>query len=254
MLRPLVSLLILFSSCCMTQAQEVKVSEVTVIDGIVGTPQLAGNFVLADKASKPTLSPGRFIEIVSDAANIEVEAVYGGMIVDAGKINSNSFIVPSTQKMTLRVRCVDFDKKIYSKKVIELAGEEPDVKPDPVDPVDPVVPVPGKIDNLSVLIVHESGQLSAYTQAQRNIIQSTQLREWMDKNVPKDSQGLANWRVLDKDTRFPDKSDLVYKKWLQSPPIKLPYLIIGNKDTIVYQNELPTNVEEIKALITKFKK
>lgn len=130
----------------------------------------------------------------------------------------------------------------------------PGPKPDPDPTPDPPTPTPGKIDNLAVLIVYESGRLSAYTEAQRNSINSTILREWMNDNVPKDAQGLANWRVLDKDTKFPTSSDLVYKKWLQTPPSNLPYLIIGNKDTIVHKGELPTDLEEIKSLITKYKK
>ena len=152
---------------------------------------------------------------------------------------------------------VDFDTKTYATIDEEVDffvdALNPSPTPDP-DPTPDPPPAPGKIDNLSVLMVYESGLLPSYTQAQRDIIQSSTLRTWMNDNVPKDAQSLANWRVLDKDTKFPPNSDLVYKKWLVTPPNKLPYLIIGNKDTIVYQGELPTNPEDIKALITRYKK
>ncbi len=253
-MRSLVALsLLLLASCNPCFSQEVKVSEVSVITGLIA-PQVAGSYVLTDKTSKPVFVPGRLVEVASTAANIEVEALYNGTIVDGGQINANSFIIPSISKMTLRIRCVDFDQKIYQKKTIELGGIEPLPPPTPDPPVPPPTPTPDKIDNLTVLIVYESGQLSAYKEAHRTVIQSTLLRAWMDSNLPKDAQNLSNWRVLDKDTKFPVSSDLVYKKWLLTPPNKLPYLIVGNKDVIVYQGELPTDIEEVKAIITKYKK
>ena len=154
---------------------------------------------------------------------------------------------------------VDFETKTYATIdeeidfFVDALNPGPGPIPDPDIP-DPPLPTPGKIDNLSVLMIYESGLLPSYTQAQRDIIQSSTLRTWMNDNIPKDSQSLANWRVLDKDTKFPPNSDLIYKKWLTTPPNSLPYIIIGNKDIIVYQGELPTDPEVIKSLVTKYKK
>lgn len=124
---------------------------------------------------------------------------------------------------------------------------EPDPEPDPD-------PVPDKIDNLSVLIVYESALLPSYKKQHISVIQSTDLRTWLNTNTSLDAQKFPNWRVLDKDTVFPVNSDIVYSKWLKTPPTTLPYLIIGNRDTIVFQGPLPESVEDVKALVTKYRK
>jgi len=134
---------------------------------------------------------------------------------------------------------------------VDALGPTPDPDPEPDDP-DP--PTPDKIDNLSVLIVYESALLPTYKKEHTAVIQSTDLRKWMNGNTSLDAQRFPNWRVLDKDTVFPVNSDIVYSKWLKTPPPSLPYLIIGNKDTIVFQGPLPESVEEVKTLITKYRK
>jgi hypothetical protein len=136
---------------------------------------------------------------------------------------------------------------------VDAIGPAPEPEPDPTPDPDPL-PTPGKIDNISVLVVYESALLPTYKQSHISVIQSTELRTWMNSNTSLDSQRFPNWRVLDKDTQFPKDSDLVYKKWLKTPPSSLPYLIIGNKDTIVFQGTLPEGPEDIKALVLKYKK
>lgn len=133
---------------------------------------------------------------------------------------------------------------------VDAIGPAPEPQPDP----DPLPPPAGKIDNISVLIVYESALLPSYKKEHISVIQSTELRTWMNTNTSLDANRFPNWRVLDKDTTFPANSDLVYSKWLKTPPSTLPYLIIGNKDTIVFQGTLPENPEDIKALVLKYKK
>ena len=134
---------------------------------------------------------------------------------------------------------------------VDSIGPTPEPEPDPEPDPDPT---PDKIDNLSVLIVYESALLPTYKKEHVSIIQSTDLRKWMNTNTSLDAQRFPNWRVLDKDTVFPSNSDIVYSKWLKTPPSTLPYLIIGNRDTIVFQGPLPESVDEVKALITKYRK
>lgn len=136
-----------------------------------------------------------------------------------------------------------------------LPTPAPGPGPTPPGPGPTPTPTPDiKIDGLSVLIVYESAQLPTYSQAHRSVIQSTDLRNWMNLNVSVDKQNFPNWRVLDKDTKFPATCDLVWCKWLAQPPPQLPYLIIGNKDQIVFQGPLPESTQTVQAIISKHKK
>lgn len=176
-------------------------------------------------------------------------------------LKEQGIVVSQVGHFWLEVRGTFFDKTIQDfyeidEEVdffVDAIGPAPEPQPDPEPDPDPL-PTPGKIDNLSVLVVYESALLPTYKKEHISVIQSTDLRKWMTDNVPLDDQRFPNWRVLDKDTVFPANSDIVYKKWLKTPPSTLPYLIIGNKDTIVFQGTLPENPEDIKSLITKYKK
>jgi hypothetical protein len=176
-------------------------------------------------------------------------------------LKEEGIVVTQIGHFWLEVRGSYFDKTeqdIYefdeqTEFFVDAISPTPAPEPQPDDP-DPPQPTPDKIDNITVLIVYESGALPSYKQSHRSVIQSTDLRAWMSDNVAKDSNALPNWRVLDKDTKFPPNSDIIYRKWLSTAPPKLPYLIIGNKDVIVFQGELPENPEEIKTLITKYKR
>lgn len=175
-------------------------------------------------------------------------------------LKEEGIVVSQVGHFWLEVRGTYFDKTLQDfyeidEEVdffVDAIGPAPEPQPDPPKP-DPQ-PTPDKIDNISVLMIYESALLPTYKPAQRSAIQSTELRTWMNSNVGVDAQKFPNWRVLDKDTQFPANSDLVYKKWLATPPSNLPYLIIGNKDTIVFQGTLPENIEDVKNLILKYKK
>lgn len=170
-------------------------------------------------------------------------------------LKEEGIVVSQVGHFWLEVRGTYFDKTIQDFYEID---EEVDFFVDAIGPTPEPQPnpdlLPNKIDNISVLVVYESALLPTYKQSHISVIQSTDLRTWMNSNTSLDTNQLPNWRVLDKDTKFPPNSDLVYSKWLKTPPSTLPYLIIGNKDTIVFQGILPEDPEDIKTLITKYRK
>lgn len=173
-------------------------------------------------------------------------------------LKDNGIVVTQIGHFWLEVRGTYFDK--LAQDIYEIDEEVdffvdaigPSPAPDPPKP-DPD-PLPGKIDNISVLMVYESALLPTYKTTHKSVIQSTELRTWMNSNVSTDAQKFPNWRVLDKDTIFPVNCDLVFCKWLKAPPPSLPYIIIGNKDIIVHQGVLPENPEDVKALVLKYRK
>lgn len=121
-------------------------------------------------------------------------------------------------------------------------------------PVPPPTPPPTpteKLDNLSVLFILETNDLTSYPQPTRQILLDNNLKVWFQQQLPEPG-GLSRVRWYDKDDKF-TQCTTVFCKWMGTPPPELPWLVVGNEQKIVYSGKL-LPIEEIKTLVLKYKK
>lgn len=245
---------------------DVKTTSGFSIVGLTNS-QAVGDLLVSSTAPSAVVPIG-ILDVTTDAANVAVTATNGRRdIVELKQLGAKQWLWTEGGKIDFLVEVVDFDKRIWSKKTFsasipDVPTPTPPKPPEPVppgpNPPEPIPPKPDdeKISGLSVLFIYESSQLPAYRAQTLNVLNSTDLRKWFNSNLERDSPaGQVNFRCLDKDTKFPATFDQVYCKWLgQPPPPKLPWIIIGNKDKIVFQGPLPEDAETVKALVLKHKK
>lgn len=117
----------------------------------------------------------------------------------------------------------------------------PDPGPDPPIPPTPPVPV-----ELRVLVVHETGDLNKMPAAQRAILTSVPVRDFLTAKCAKDGTQPA--------FRFYDDNAAPTVPWLKDamakPRKSLPWIVIVG----VYEGPLPANVEEMLALLKRYAK
>lgn len=241
-------LLLLLSS---TLHGQITIEKKLVVEGVTD-PVFVGSTLVLPAESKL---------IVKEAVKVSVDSTFkfNDILV---KKDGVSVPVSGTELLfsdpgTYEINVVLFDPEKGIKRGAEVikVGGAPTPGPTP-GPTPPPEPGPAeKVDNLSVLIIYESNDLPRYTISQRSVIQSTDLQVYMNKTLPRDTNNQPLWRVLDKDVTFPATCDTTFCKWMSTvDKSKLPMLVMGNKDKIVFQGPLPEEVEVVKSLITKHKK
>jgi hypothetical protein len=242
--------LMLFAWPAFAQVDATTASAYSVV-GLTNTTNVSG--LLLSSTAPTQIEPVGLLDVVTDAANVSITATDANRLsVPVTKLSDRQWLWKSPGRVEFLIEVVDFDKRIWAKKLVSaqidgkpLPPTPPQPKPD--DPKPPKPPAPDeKLEGLSVLIVYESGKLPSYTPTQLSTINSTDLRTWMNTSV--------QWRVLDKDTKFPADSKLVYAKWINQPFKSLPWLVIGNDSKVAFSGPMPASAEEIKSTITRFKK
>jgi hypothetical protein len=240
-------LLLLLSS---TLHGQITIEKKLVVEGVTD-PVFVGSTLVLPAESKL---------VVKEAVKVSVDSTFkfNDILV---KKDGVSVPVSGTELLfsdpgTYEVNVVLFDPEKGIKRGAEIIklGGTPNPPPGPT-PTPTPTPSDEKVDNLSVLVIYESQDLPKYTISQRSVIQSTDLQVYMNKTLPRDTNNQPLWRVLDKDVTFPATCDTTFCKWMSTlDKSKLPMLVLGNKDKIVYQGPLPEDVEVVKSLITKHKK
>jgi len=249
MKRLLPILLLLLSS---TLYGQIAIEKKTIVEGVVDPVFVEGKLVLPADAKL----------VVKDAIKVSIDATYkfSDILItkDGVKVDTTSAELILTEPGTYKISIVLFDPEKGIKRGEEtiVVGGTP--TPGPTPPPGPgPTPTPSdeKVDNLSVLVIYESNDLPRYSISQRSVIQSSDLQTYMNKTLPRDTNNQPLWRILDKDVTFPTGCDTIFCKWMGTlDKSKLPMLVLGNKDKIVFQGPLPEDVEVVKTLIAKHKK
>lgn len=248
MKRLLPLLLLLLSSSLYGQ---VSIDKKLVVEGVKDPVFVGSNLVL----------PADTKLVVKEAIKVSVDTSYkfSDILVTKDGVNLeqqpgvSEFLLTDPGKYKISVVLFDPEKGIKRGESEIILGGTPTPGPTPGPTPDPTPA--DKVELLSVLIIYESMDLPKYTISQRSVIQSTDLQMYMNKTLTKDTNGQPLWRVLDKDVTFPTTCDTVFCKWMATQkPTQLPWLVLGNKDKVVFQGPLPEDIETVKALITKYKK
>jgi hypothetical protein len=121
-------------------------------------------------------------------------------------------------------------------------GPKPPVPPDP-----PPMPVEGK----RVLILYESADLSKYPAAQREILFSKAVRDYLKAKCDKDPQADdgAAWRMWDDDIEITQQEAKGWKDLMSRPRASVPWLIVTGRGT--FEGPLPANTTEMLTVLKK---
>lgn len=243
-LRTLV--LLLLTTSCFGQATFKVSTDYLEIEGLSEVQIVDGKVFSKTPPTKAT--PTGSITVEPNGSIVLLSYVYNQDTLQFTKFNKESeFKWTWTQpgKFKVKFTVIDLVKGSGGEQEIdvELKGASP--KPTPTPTPDAV-----KLDNLSVLFVFESNDLTGYPEPTKQIINSNELKTWFQQQLP-ELGGLSRVRWYDKDTKFP-QCTTVFCKWMSSPP-EIPGMIVGNEQQIVYKGKL-LPIEEIKALVLKHKK
>jgi hypothetical protein len=232
-------LLLLISS---TSYGQIAIEKKTIVEG-VRDPVFVGQNLIIPSDCKLVIKEGIKVTIDSSYKFSDILVTKDGVRVEEA-LPFPEFIISEPGKYKINVVLFDPEKGIKRTESELTIGGTP--TPTPSDE---------KIDNLSVLIMYESADLPKYPISQRSVMQSTDLQVFMNRTLPRDTSSQPLWRILDKDVTFPATCDTTFCKWMGTlDKSKLPLLVLGNKDKIVFQGPLPEDTEQVKALITKHKK
>lgn len=131
---------------------------------------------------------------------------------------------------------------------VTIGGDVPPIPPGPVPP-NPVPPVPPVVTGLRALIVWESS--ANHTKEQLNILNSTKVRDYLNKKCKDGKQG---WRMYDKDVKVSDKESEVFKALWNDVKDKISTLpcIVLVSDQKAEINQLPPTENDTLALLEKW--
>ena len=190
------------------------------------------------------------VRVNSDAANINLLAdTKDRLPVNVVKIGRNLFVVENKEKAWCLVQAVDFEKKIFEQKQLQI---EPQSLPDDGDQKPMPAPPIGGV-GLKVLIIAEQTTLSSLPEEQLQVFYGQEMRKYLNESCSKDSvTQLPEWRVLDPDTKFPEQCDLVWCKAMARERGELPWIIVSNGKT-GFEGKLPKNTKSTIELINRFK-
>lgn len=249
MIRALLLSLLLVS----TSLAQITIEKKLVVEG-VKDPTIVGDKLVLPADCKLVIKDGIRVAIDKNYKFSDVLITKDGVVLDQPLVDSE-LLLTDPGKYNVNVVLFDPEKGIKRGQADLVIGTSPTPAPGPTPP-GPTPPGPDeKIDNVAVLMIYESNDLLRYTVSQRTVLQSTDLRTFLNTTLSRDVSGQPNWRNLDKDVTFPTTCDTVFCKWMATlDKSKLPMLVIGNKDKIVFQGELPPEVETVKALVNKYKK
>lgn len=250
MLRALLLTLLLVS----TSFAQITIEKKLVVEG-VKDPTFVGDKLVIPADCKLVVKESIKVAIDKSYKFNDVLITRDGITLEQPLVDGETLLT-EPGKYNVNVVLFDPEKGIKRGQANLIIGGAPTPGPDPGPAPGPTPPLPDeKIDNISLLMIHESNDLSKYSEGQQHILRSVDLQVFMNGTLSRDTNGQPNWRNLDKDVGFPRTCDTVFCKWMGTlDKSKLPMLVIGNKDRIVFQGPLPENVEAVKALITKYKK
>lgn len=126
---------------------------------------------------------------------------------------------------------------------LRLGDGEPEPDPD----VDPTPPTP--VGPMRVLMVYESAEVAKMTEAQRGVLFSRKVRDYLNAKCDADGTVKA-WRIWDKDTDASEEK-LAWQDALKRPRASVPFIHIFKGASAVYEGPLPANVDEALALLKK---
>lgn len=125
----------------------------------------------------------------------------------------------------------------------------PPVPPGPQpDPTPTPAPIP--VDGLRVLIVYETSQMSALSDAQRAILQGKRFRDFVETACVKVGKEPER-RFWDKDVNTTNESKL-WQDAMKRSRQSIPWIVVSNGKT-GFEGPLPATVDETIALISKYK-
>lgn len=241
-------------------AGQVTVEKQKSLIGIT-KPVIVGDRIFVGADSNPSVVDVAVIHVDADWKWSLLKCRRDGVRVPVEKVDEITYLVVGKGKYLLDATLFDADRGIWNEEfAFELGGVDPprpppdpgpDIDPQP-DP-EPDVPAPIPVAGFRVLMIYETADKSRMPRGQQDILNSKELRAYLDSNCVKGSDGYTpEWRLYDQDIQFPTTCDTVWCKAMTRPRSSIPWVIISN-GTTGYEGPWPANVTEFIALLEKYK-
>jgi hypothetical protein len=163
--------------------------------------------------------------------------------------------------LTVSLKCVgaDWDAKKfitkYGRTTFSVGEVQPGPVPVPPDPKPvPPDPKPGVVKSLKVLVVFETSGLTKLHKdnpGQWLALYAKPVRDYLNARCAKEPDGLPASRFYDKDTDT-SKEPRGWAALLSRPRTSVPWIIICDGETPVFEGALPNGVEETLKLLKTY--
>jgi hypothetical protein len=102
-----------------------------------------------------------------------------------------------------------------------------------------------------VLMVYESADLSQLSEAQKSVLYSTKIRQYLNAKCSKGADGKTpDYRIIDQDTDVSGDANW-WQEAMKRERKSLPWLVISNGKT-GFEGPLPKSVDEALAVLKKY--
>lgn len=226
--------------------------EVTKLTDTKGL-KVVGESIYLDPGVKLSTSNVLVIRVDSESSVVKLTAreisKFPPVVFPPKVITENVYEIDQPGKWWIVAKVNDRQKDLFGEAelFLELTGKGPK-PPGPTPNPDNPAPIEGK--GLRVLFVVESADATKLTSGQNQILYGS-TRDFLNRHCAKGDDGTSpDWRILDPDTPFTDKSHR-FAKALARPRASTPWVIISNGET-GYEGPLPESPEEMALLLDQY--
>jgi hypothetical protein len=198
--------------------------------------------------------PGRIIEVKVETKATEIQwnlasAAGDWDMIDAWGGKRMFFVSPTAGEYKfLVVAIVGGHLTPAQPCTITVGTPTPPVPPKPPEPPTPPAPIP--VAGLRMLVVYKLVDMGKLPAAQRDILYSTTIRDYMRQHGAKAADGTAESRFWDESEDVSKESQL-WQDAFKRPRKSLPWLIISDGKT-GYEGPLPGSTDEMMGLLQKY--
>lgn len=211
-------------------------------------------------------SPGKMFRLEAKSLRPVQWVITPGIKADCQEAGQGLFIVPH-QEGDFYVGCycsVGWNgvSPVFWTRVISGKGPLPPPPgpgplppgPNPPKPPEPPGPSPIPLDGLRVMIVYEKADLTKLPPAQLQVMYSKEIWDFLERECAIGSDGKTReFRIWDKDTET-SGAEKHWQEAMKRDRKSLPWLLVSNpRKGGGYEGPLPASVEEMKAVLSKFK-
>lgn len=232
---------------------ELTVRPVVVITQIVA-PEIFNSHLLAGNESQPSKQSAVLLTATGPykSLDVEVESKPNFDLVDLirAKDRPNDWLLIGAGKFRITVYGYDPERgQARKRQDIDLGPQpSPGPSPNPDPPAPDSLPIEGK--GFRVLIVYESSTLSKILEAQRQVLTSTKIREYLNHKCQVEEDRQFGWRVLDQHADMQHAHER-WKKAMARSRTGLPWILISN-GTQGFEGPLPTSIDATLLLLKRF--
>lgn len=237
-------------------------TQLTTSDGVkIGDP-----VVTQGDTETPPAKPAKVITISTEwkAADLMIKAE--SETCQLTRLSDFVFVANTPGEHKVKVELINLVTREWPSRTITIKidgkpDQDPEVDPDDIEPDDDDEPEPdpndiqpGSIENLRVLFVFESSELSKLDERKKGVLFSSEIRTWLADNCMTIGS-TPEYRFLDQDVEYPENNPSRFRELLKRDRDSLPWLVVEDDARgVAWEGPMPHSTDACLALLKEWKK